>query len=295
MLEDIRKSYLQLANSIKGWETENKNDLINKYIDNKDNRSLRNSYFAAIMLRYWGNIFKYYNLSSKTIELEECYAMLCEAIKYILDTEKMHKWRDPNSEYSKDKNAPDKFINMSIYSGRQYFYQASNTDKRKVNYTTASIEGQMEDFGDGAACLENCCCDVEEYMNKIELNRLIQKFFIDDRPIEALIIDGICYQDSFKEEKTKVVFDTVDKNGYPVKDKQYRVKYTFNERMLVKHLTSLDDTYSKHFLKFYNINKDEFKITLNKLRQYDNAHLYSMIRKTLFELRNNKEFLSAIC
>ena len=52
MLEQEYKTLYNAASSIPNWQTMNKNDLINAYIDNEKDENLRNSYFAAIMCRY---------------------------------------------------------------------------------------------------------------------------------------------------------------------------------------------------------------------------------------------------
>ena len=73
MLEQEYKTLYTAASSIPNWQTMNKNDLINAYIDNEEDEKLRNSYFAAIMCRYWKNIFKYYAQSKNSgFTVEDC-------------------------------------------------------------------------------------------------------------------------------------------------------------------------------------------------------------------------------
>lgn len=297
MIEDIRKSYLQLAKNIPGWDTMNKNDLINAYIDNKDDPILRDIYFSAVILRYWNNVYKYYTLSGKLIELEECAAMLAEGVKYIIDTPSIYnKWRkDKTSKYYNDKNAPDKFMNMGLYSTRQYFYQYSNTDKRKGFFSGTSLEGQLENCGDGAEFLESGECDAVEYAKSTELNDFIKKFFIADKPIQALILDGICYQDSFKEIKTKVSNTYTDDEGREFVDRGFSYKYEFNERKLVDQLCILDGTFSKYFIDKYDISDSDFTNALTELKKMNRADLHWAIKKALLEFKKNKELLSILC
>lgn len=98
------------------------------------------------MLRYWGNIGKYYNSSKASgFTIEDCYSWLVEALMYAL---KARKWRDPENPLSRDKNAPDKVINRCIYSRRQYYYYLANTNKRKADYGTLSINLNNDELDD---------------------------------------------------------------------------------------------------------------------------------------------------
>ena len=298
MIEDIRKSYLQLAQNINGWETANKNDLINKYIDIKDTDPIqRDWYFSAIILRYWNNVYKYYSLSSKTIELEECAGMLAEGVKYIIDTPNIYnKWRtDKNSKYYNNKNAPDIFMNMGLYSTRQYFYQYSNVDKRKGFFSAVSIESQLEAVGDGAEFLDNAECEAVNYSKANELNDFIKKFFTSGKPVKAFILDGICYQDSFKENKKKIVNEYTDENGRDTKDVGFSYSYEFNERKLVDQLDAINSDYINYFKDKYSITDNDFTSALTDLKKMNRADLHWAIKKLMIELKSNKELLAIIC
>lgn len=138
MLEQEYKTLYNNASIIKNWQTMNKNDLINAYIDNEKDENLRSAYFSAIMCRYWGNIGKYYTSSKASgFTIEDCYSWLVEAIMIGL---KYRKWRDSNNQLSKDKNAPDKVINRCIFSRRRYYYYISNLKKNKGEYNKVSLD-----------------------------------------------------------------------------------------------------------------------------------------------------------
>lgn len=141
MLEREYKALYKCASAyIPDWKTLDKNDLANKYVDNENNERLKDAYFSALMLRYWGNIGKYY-ISSKNsgFSIEDCYHWLIEALMYAL---KKRKWKDPTSSMYLDKNGPDKIINRCIYSRRKYHYYLSNTSTRKANFCTLSVDNE---------------------------------------------------------------------------------------------------------------------------------------------------------
>lgn len=138
MLEQEYRTLYNSASAVKNWQTMNKNDLINAYIDNENDETLRNAYFSAIMCRYWGNIGKYYTASKASgFTIEDCYSWLVEAIMIGL---KYRAWRDPNNPLSKDKNAPDKVINRCIFSRRRYYYYIANLKKNKGEYNKISLD-----------------------------------------------------------------------------------------------------------------------------------------------------------
>ena len=143
MLEIERSNHLRCASLIPDWQKMNKNDLINLYLEKENDESLRDAYFSAIMLRYWGNIGKFYIQSkSSGFTIEDCYSWLVEAIRIGL---KYRRWKDPDNPLSKDPNAPDKVINRCLFSIRRYHYYLSNRDKRKINHTTLSLDQYITD------------------------------------------------------------------------------------------------------------------------------------------------------
>ena len=143
MLEQEYKTLYNAASSIPNWQTMNKNDLINVYIDNEKDENLRNSYFAAIMCRYWKNIFKYYAQSKNSgFTIEDCYSWLVEAIMIAL---KYRPWRKVENSLSKDENAPDKVINRCIYSRRRYYYYIANLKKNRGEYTKVLLSTLEDD------------------------------------------------------------------------------------------------------------------------------------------------------
>lgn len=274
MLEEVKKCFKTAANAIEGWESLNKNTLANLYIDNEDNERLRDAYFGALMCKYWNAIGKYYYTSRNSVTIEECYDWLIHALTYAL---KNRKWRDPNSNLYGDPTGPDKIINRCIASTRQIFYQASNTDKRRGNFQCFSIDKQKEEFGDSCTSLIDNIPEVS--ISQSPCFDIITDYIRNDMLLEALIIDRICFFDCLKSEKNLDGTTTSE----------------FNPRKLVKHLNHLDVYDLQYFMRRYSVPETKVIKTFQYIKDISNTNLYKLIRKTLYNLRNNREAIECLC
>lgn len=290
MLEEIRASYIKTANTIKGWRELDKNTLLNLYIDNEHDEFLKNGYFAAIVIKYWSAIGKYYSDSKNSVNIEECYDWLIHALMYAL---RNRKWRDPDSAISKDINGPDKIVNRCIASTRQIFYQASNTSKRRANYQADSIERQIEAFGDGAAVLSVCEDTVSNKYNGA--SAIVEQFILRKDYVSAIISDQIAFQDNFKQEKEKEEKSFLNELGENETQEYYKYSYLFDERKLVKSIKKLNMSYLIYFCSVYKLDQDMIASYMEKLKNSSSNVLYRLIRKCLYDIKNDKLMVDLLC
>lgn len=276
MLEELRKTCKNNADLIQDWQNMNKNDLANLYIKYEKNERLRSAVFGALMCRYWGNIGKYYNQSRNSVEIEECYEWLVHAISYAL---RKRKWTDPSNKLYSDPNGPDKVINMCIKSTRSIFYQAANTDKRRSNFGQVSMESQVEQLGDfaEASFLDEdnpfAVNPMEDIVGELSCVDIIKYLYSTKQIVEALVVDGICFFDTYKKIKNK-------------KDSTMR----FNERLLAKHLTTLSPKFKKYFMSRYDVKDSSIlDIEISRFSQVSSTRVYAIIRKALYNLKTNGE------
>lgn len=203
MLEQEYKTFYDCASArIPNWKTANKNDLANAYIDNEDNEFLRNAYFSALMLRYWGNIGKYYTSSkSSGFTIDECYSWLVEAIMYAL---KARKWRNPRSPLSKDKNAPDKVINRCIYSRRQYYYYISNLKKNRGKqydvHLNSLLETELEDHN--KYLMDNT--DYSCMLNGGNIYTYLRSLFLNKKYAQGIIVYTLLKDDCLLNNRVNI-------------------------------------------------------------------------------------------
>ena len=293
-LDIYRKQFVESAsglgyNSKTIYEKLNETELANGYcnaLDSGDDLK-RNQYYAALMLRYWYKIFKY---------KETCKSTRLEDIDYIdwlsdaLDIAFQYRdWQNPNKSIFKDPKAVDKIINRCCFSIRGLYYQEFNKDKRKINYLTTSIEDQKEKFGNASES------NIGTYDNNVDLvSGLIDLYIKENNILGAIIVDNIGYQDSYKEERNiyyteEVALGNEDKeNPKLIKVKNYKYKYSFDKRKLVKNLLHLNDKYFDYFknnyLYDYNLEKlEEVKLFL---KNTTGSKLYSMLEFILKDLKD---------
>ena len=259
-LNEYKRYYEKEASNIPDWRNINKNKLVNSFIKNENNKELANSYLAAIICKYWGNIDKLYNNSkSSSVTREDCYEWVIDAIMYALTK---RKWLDPSNKLYNDPNGPDKVINRCIVSERKIFYQSSNYDCRKVNYATFSTDQIIEENENNSLLLsnKNDYADIDE-----SVDDLIVSSFNKGKYFLAFMIDGIVNYDSFISFKNK--------SGV--------IRDEFSSIKLLKHLSSLDANYAKSFSARFNTNyadtvkavADCSAIPKDRIRRYIKSNL----------------------
>lgn len=263
MLEEIKKSYEILADFIPGWKTVDKNELVNKYIENENNEYEAESYLSAIVCRYWYNIGKYYNQSRNSVSVEECYDWLIHAITYSLEK---RKWLDPNSALYKDPAGPDKCINRCIDSARRIFYQASNMDKRKINYMSkVSIDQQIEDFDDqNDYIIDETPTPAAIYQSQNTVEVLVAYNLARKDILAGIIVDLLAYGDCLKDHSP-------------------------NTKKLVKELSHLSDSYYEQFKRKYNVNFENYDQEIEKIKKLTNTKLYKYIDKVYAIMRQDQK------
>ena len=264
MLEQEYKTLYTAASSIPNWQTMNKNDLINAYIDNEEDKSLRNSYFAAIMCRYWKNIFKYYAQSKNSgFTIEDCYSWLVEAIMIAL---RYRSWKKPNSILSQDENAPDKVINRCIYSRRQYYYYIANLKKNRGEYTKILLSTIEDDISnDHNKFLED---KNQEFIKaNYDLYFVLRKFFLN------------------KEYAKGIVFYTI------IKDDNCIEKDRVNISRVMSSLLKTD--YSSLAVSLNIDNK--YDKMVKELKLMDPKKLFKVIKNIVRSISTDKELENELC
>ena len=298
-LQNILKKEASLLGE---YELMTKTELANGYCDADEsgNERLKSAYWAALLLRYWYKIFSWME-TSRSLRLEplEFFDWLNDALcdtfyyrswrypyKAIVKQGKFIEWKlDENGNkienefyYKKDPNAPDKSINYFCSAKRGKEYQYYNKDKRRAEVGITSLEAQIDENGD---CMLDFYGVVEEPKETETSATLLVKYFLENnKQIQALIIDGIANQDSFKTIKTKCK----DKEG----EDYISYSHEFNPRKLVKHLNTINQEFMDcYFCKEYKLEQSKGSAILEQLKALSNTKLYTFIKNTLEEVRNN--------
>lgn len=277
MLEDVKQSYITRAdNIVPGWNDLDVNILSNLYVENENDDTLREGYFSAIILKKWGYIGKYYNMSRASgFSIEDCYDMVCDALLYILNK---HKWTDPNSKLYKDKYAPDKCINRAIMSTRQRYYYLSNRDKRKGNFGKVSLDHVNELVGDHSEIFNDYKDTISENDNvtsSILVKDLVSKLFENNKLIEALVVDNIVNDDCFTYSKKSEAT-------------------AFKLSKLVNNLAAYDIKTLRTICDNYCVDSNVVS-DLSTILNSDKHKLSKIVSAALKNLYNNRELKNNLC
>jgi hypothetical protein len=295
LLSEMYTTFEISASVIKDWKNISKTALANGYCDydEKGDDEMKEHFLAALMCRYWYMVPKLYELSKSTrLDVEDfvywVYESLCIGLKY-------RRWRDPNYDVYYDKDGAEKVFHQCFTSTRQRYYKHINQEVRKINYTTTSLDAIYDSFGDSHTDVYEESCGLIDTSNEvndsIEVCRSVVDYYLDKGMIlEALIVDGICFQDTLKKI---YVPQTVIKEGQEIE--VTKSKEEFNARKLVKHLNHLDDEFTKYFLSHYKLEKNILLNFTQKIAKMRNEKLYNSIENTLNDIKYNEEVHSILC
>lgn len=273
MLEEIRKNYIKEAKTvIPNYQQLDVNKLCNLYVENEKDDIKRSGYFAAIILKKWGYIGRHYTESkASNFSIEDCYDMILEAVCYVL---KSRSWKNPDKAIYKDPQGPDKCLNRAIWSVRKRYYYLSNMDKRKINFGKWSLDSIQETVNDHLSSLDtnNTLNDDElSFEESVNIDLFISHLLENNKVLEGLIIDNICYDDCFVRNKNefklfKLVNNLFDYNINTIK--RICLKYNVNESKLIDVLPILNE---------------------NK------SNLLKIVKATIKEISTNEELKKDLC
>ena len=295
MLEEIKQSYHECASGLGDYSNISKTELANKYCKavERGDELLISQCFSALILRYWFKIGKYYQDSKSAFSIEDCYEWLVHALLYALKT---HPWLIPGNSMYNDPNGPDKVINRCIISTRQIAYQHANTDRSRITHSTTSLDRLVENLGDSIYDYEELC---EDDHPKTTSDSIVKLLLNNNNFLGALIIDGICNQEVFKEKVKKELVPgysrvEIDQDGYEytVEEKDYKktvTEYSFANNKLTKHLLNINnDKFIKYFSDSYAVDINTVREEVSKVSHLGSTKLNKTISTVMDNLRKNK-------
>ncbi len=270
MLDEYKETFRQCADLIDGWRDLSKNDLCRKYVENEGNPEIQNSYFSAIMYRYWNLIAKYYYMSSNVASWEDCYEWLEDSVYGCL---KAASWDKEDCSIYKDPNGPDKVINRCMKCARLTYYQFINRKKRKDNFGLLSLEEMTEMFGTTVS-EPAASDDIEDVASQWAIKDYIIKAFNKKDYFLAVLIDCILTQD---------VFDVAVRVGSPPSAK-------FNVKKLSKFMSNITDEYVVQFARRYEMSVEDVDYGMSYFRKLKPPTIKAKIQTTLERLSHDSFF-----
>lgn len=267
MLEDYKESFRQCANLVDGWQELSKNDLCRKYVENEGNPHIQNSYFSAIMYRYWNLIAKYHYMSSNVASPEDCYEWLEDSVYCCLTSK---SWEKKDSSIYRDPNGPDKVINRCMKCARLTYYQFINRKKRKDNFGLLSLDELSELFGTTVSEPESSE-NLEDDIGRWAIEDYIRYLFVQKDYFAAVMMDVI---------QTQEVFDVTV-------SKEYGSQIKFSLRKLTKFMSTIEDDYVRKFAEKYHFTYEEAEHGMSYFRKLKQPTIKAKIQTVLERLQND--------
>jgi len=236
----------------------------------------RDSYIAALMLKFWDKI-KYLYDSTRTIgtyEYDDFISVLYDRINYAC---KYRAWQKEGS-----KTNAQACINQAINTEVQNMFYAANLDKNKCNVAcnTISLDTPFGDDEESGTLADTLGEEVDHSGHDTEF--AIQSFINSNKVIEAIIFDVIAFNDCMKY--TKETVNAIDSDGNPY-------KYTKNHSEFwpyrcVQILSKLPEDYGKYFARKYRIANEPLEACLAKIRSSNNQKLYKYLDAARNDLKS---------
>ena len=294
------KHFVDCARQLPGFVVGQKEDvpyditeLANNYCkacDNNDTQKM-SQYISALMVRYWHMVVMTYNTSLSTrLEFDDIVSWMYEAFEKAF---KYRSWLDETKAVSKDPKGAEKCINQCITSVRQYWYANFNKDKRKVNFLTYSLDDpNLINKADEDATLMDIEPDVSANENTIDEHELVNAVIRHGSLLQAIIIDGIIFQDSFNEYSITEKLG-VDEEGNEIEHTSNYSEFSLDK--LFKHLKKLDENFIDYFSSTYNIDRDYLVLEVSRINKLKRSVLKDTLIASLSELKNNDDLRRYLC
>lgn len=268
MLDEYKQIYIECANLIPDWRKLSKSELANLYIEN-ENEATANSYFSALMCKYWNLIGSYYYKQHVKIATEnDCYNWLVDGIRYALDK---RVWQDSNNALYDDPKGPEKAMTVCITSERATFFQYTQHDKRSLNYTLLSLNQLEENSSDGFFIpYEDKYETIQSYVNEN-----VKKFFENKDYFVSFFIDALFNADIL-----------VDKSGLH--------NYNVNINRFSKYVKEVTNEYLYRFSLEYNIEVDKVIDAFSYIQNMPHYRLHYNISRVINMLKNDDVFYSLL-
>ena len=294
------KHFVDCAKQLPGFIVGQKEDvpyditeLANNYCKAYDanDKQKMSQYISALMVRYWHMVVMTYNTSLSTrLEFDDIVSWMYEAFEKAF---KYRSWLDNTKAVSKDPKGAEKCINQCITSVRQYWYANFNKDKRKVNYLTVSLDDPVLLNGsDPNGTLLDVEPDISADDDKMDEHDLVNAIIRHGSLLQAIIVDGILFQDSFNDYSTTEKVG-VDEEGNDIEHTSNYSEFSLDK--LFKHLKRLDSNFINYFSDTYNIDRDVLTTEVSRINKMKRAALKDTLIIALSELKNNEDLRRYLC
>lgn len=275
MMNDIKNTCRTYASKLPySYETGSIDDMLSGYrkyrrVDGAE----ASKYISGLILRFWfkiGQLYQQHN-SDLHLEFEDYYSFLVDAIELACD---YGAWENPEKKVN-GQQALNQCISTIML---RYRYQ-TRLDKHKAQLRTTSIDTPVAGDTDGQTIGDTLIDDYGDPMaNTTDGARCLIQYYIDNKKIvEAIILDTIANNDTFKH--TKKQMKTQDEEGETVKYTEHSTEFWAYK--VVQLLGNLPATYLANFLAKYDVDEKILTVGLEAIQKANNQKLYKYLASTL--------------
>ena len=264
MLPEYIQIYEEQAKKISGWKKLSISDICFKYIENKSDENLSNSYISIILYRYLKKAYYEYNAQTiKVLSEEDFYDLILDVLHYVMEKK---IWLDENSKLFGNKDAPEIAINMALKTAKINLYIYKQRDRRKLNQNILSLQELEEKSADGFFIPYND----KDISLRLYIENLVNKYFKKKEYEKAFILDSIVSNNVFIRKS----------DGY-----------NFSLGKVRSSLHKLDNISCDIFSKEYNIDLIEVLKSKNYVVKVNDKKIDKITKNLLNELKQDKELL----
>lgn len=285
---DVRKQYIPYAQQLGDYQKIPFNTVADKLCEAMDNNKEpeKTQYFACVILKFLPYMINYFIKWKGFYSFEDVYDKGVDAVFYQLQP-KYRSWQKGSTFY-KGHSAQQAFIQTLMHRLAELPYE-SNLDIHKANYNTKSTDAPVEqgDGDDKARTFGDTLYDEDATIKLNEMDGaycLIQDLINSGRPVDAITLDTLAFNDTMRHTKTTKEVELEDEDGNKRKQKQVTHYSEFWPYQLVKILSALPDDYATYFSKKYKISPEVLEAALGAIKGATNQKLYKYTRTALGRL-----------
>jgi len=272
IMTDLKNVYREQAKYLPyNYETASVEDMLSNYKKYRNTPNPKaNHYFSGLMLRFWylqSKLEFKYNITLKEDRVFY-HDMMVDTINLATDY-----WDEEKGV--KGTQAINKCASTIML---REMYQR-RLDIHKASYKTTSIDTPIAGDEDGMT-LGDTLVDTESDPMASTVSGahcLIQHYIDNNKIVEAIILDTIATNDTFKHSRKTC--KTVDEDGDEYKYTEHSTEFWAYK--VVQLLGNLPATYLTNFLDKYEVDVHILELGLDAIHKANNQKLYKYLANTL--------------
>lgn len=272
IMTDLKNVYREQAKYLPyNYETASIEDMLSNYKKYRNTPNPKaNYYFSGLMLRFWYLQSKLEFKYNVTLREDRLFYHDREVDTINLATDYWDEEKGVKGTQAINKCASTIML-REMYQRR--------LDIHKASYKTTSIDTPVAGDEDGMTIGDTLIDEGADPMSSTISGAtcLIQHYIDENKIVEAIILDTIAYNDTFKHTRKQV--KTIDEDGDEYKFTEHSTEFWAYK--VVQLLGNLPTTYLANFSAKYEVDLHILELGLNAIHKANNQKLYKYLANTL--------------